>query len=203
MRVIHGAPTARTNYVIWAMKELGLDFENIPVNPFKGDNKKPEYLALNPTGLIPTLQEDDFILRESMAITYYLAKNFGNGLLWSPDPHEEAEIMQWTFFGILNLDKPAVNCILHGFAFPEEMRDPQVFADSRQALQAHLKILDQHLEGKDYLVGGRFTVADLNLAAMLDYARKARIDFTDFPHMQAWLMRCLERPARLEMNNPK
>ena len=104
MRIIHGAPSGRANYVIWAMKEMGLDFEINPVNPFKGETKKPEYLALNPLGQVPTLEEDGFILWESMAINFYLAKNYGaknNGgsLLWSDDPREEAEITQWSLFG--------------------------------------------------------------------------------------------------------
>lgn len=80
MRILHGAPYARTNYVIWTLKELGLEYENIPVNPMRGETKTPEYMALNPNGLIPTLEEDDLVLWESTAINFYLAKNYGDGL---------------------------------------------------------------------------------------------------------------------------
>ena len=205
MRIIHGAPSGRANYVIWAMKEMGLDFEINPVNPFKGETKKPEYLALNPLGQVPTLEEDGFILWESMAINFYLAKNYGaknNGgsLLWSDDPREEAEITQWSLFGILYLDKQVVNYILHKMALPEDKRDPAQLPKIEKTLTPHLKVLDDHLSGKDYMLGGRFTLADLNLAAMLDYTRKSGFDFSPYANLQPWLARCLDRPARQEMN---
>jgi len=199
MRIIHGTPYARTNYVIWAMKELGLDYENKPVNPMVGDTKKPEYLALNPNGLIPTLEEDGFIIWESMAINYYLARNYGDNLLWSADPKEEASIMQWSSFGFINIDKPAVNYILHKQAFPEAMRDPVQLKAAAEALVNHLKVIEGHLADKTYLVGERFTIADLNLSAILDYPRKSGYDLSDYPKLQGWLGRCLERPMRVQM----
>lgn len=203
MRIIHGFPHARTNYVIWAMEELGLKYEVNPVNPFVGETKKPEYLAINPNGLIPTLEEDGFILWETMAINSYLAKNHGDGLLWANNPQDEAMIMQWSFFGILNLDKAAVDCMLHKIALPKEMRDPDKLAAAQDGLVPHLKILDAHLEGREYLVGKGFTIADLNLAAMLDYALKAGFDFSQYDNLHPWLTRCLERPVRQKMNERK
>lgn len=200
MRIIHGAPYTRVNYVIWAMKELGLDYEINPVNPMMGETKKPEHLALNPNGLIPVLEEDGFVLWESMAINSYLAKNNGDGLLWATDPREEAEIMQWCIFGAASIDKPAVNYILHKQALPEEMRDAASLSSAQEALVPLLKVLDDHLAGKEYLVGGRFTIADLNLSAMLDYPRKSGFDLSEYNALQSWLARCLERPARVEMS---
>lgn len=200
MRIIHGVYYARPNYVIWAMKELGLEFENIPVNPMDGSAKKPEYLALNPAGLIPTYQEDDFILRETMAINYYLAKNHGDGLLWVSDPMDEALVMQWCFFGILYIDKPSVDYILYKIFLPEEMLDPEKVKASEEALLPQLKILNDHLAGRDYLAADKFTIADLNLSAMLEYARNAKFDFSAFGNVMAWMDRCLSRPMRLEMN---
>ncbi len=203
MRIIHGAPFARTNYIIWAMKEMGLAYEINPVNPFTGDNKKPEYLAINPNGLIPTLEEDGLILWESMAINFYLAKNYGDNILWSDDPKEEALIMQWSLFGILNLDKKAVDCMLHMVVLPKEMRDPATLKAAQSDLIPHLKILNDHLSGKKYLVAERFTIADLNVAAMLDYAVKSGYDFSSYDNLQPWLNRCLGRPIRVKMNEIK
>ncbi len=202
MRTIHGSPYARTNYVIWAMKELGLEYQVNPISPMAGETIKPEYLALNPNGLIPTLEEDGFVLWESLAINFYLAKNNGDGILWSDDPHEEAEIMQWGIFGIANLDKPAVDYILHKQAFPEDMRDGEKLAAAEQALAPLLQVLDGQLAGRQYLVGERFTLADLTLAAILDYPFKSGYDLSDYPAVQSWLSRCLERPMRVEMNRP-
>jgi len=201
MRTIHGSPYARTNYVIWAMKELGLEYQVNPISPMAGETRKPEYLALNPNGLIPTLEEDGFVLWESLAINFYLARNNGDGILWSDDPHEEAEIMQWGIFGIANLDKPAVDYVLHKHAFPEDMRDGATLAAAEQALPPLLQVLDGQLAGKDYLVGARFTLADLTIAAMLEYPLKSGYDMSGYPTLQGWLSRCLERPMRVEMNN--
>lgn len=199
MRIIHGVPYTRVNYVIWAMKELGLDYEINPVNPMKGETKKPEHLARNPNGLIPVLEEDGFFLWETMAINSYLAKKYGDGLLWASDPREEALIIQWCVFGAINIDKPAVNYILHKQALPAEMRSGDSLRLAQEALVPHLKILDDHLTSKDYLVGGRFTIADLNLSAMLDYPLKSGFDLSEYTALQSWLARCLERPERIRM----
>lgn len=203
MRKIYGAPTARTNYCIWVMEELGLTYENIPVNPFSGETKTAEYKALNPNGLIPTLEEDGQILWESMAVNFYLAKTYGRGKLMPDDPWEEALVLQWSLFGIQNLDKLAVNCILHKIALPEEHRDEGILKSAEEGLVPHLQILNTHLSGRQYLVGEAFSLADLNLAAMLDYARKARVDFSPYPDLETWLGRCLDRPVRRAMGGRK
>ena len=199
MRIIHGMPYARTNYVIWAMEELGLEYDVNPVNPMKGEGKMPQHLARNPNGLIPVLEEDGFFIWESAAINFYLAKNYGDGILWAADPHEEAEIMQWGVFGVSSLDKPAVNYILHKQALPEEMRDEASLKDAGEGVAIYAKILDDYLADKDYLVGERFTIADINLSAILDYPRKSGYDLSPYKNLTAWLSRCLERPARIQM----
>ncbi len=199
MRIIHGTPYARTNYIIWAMEELGLKYDVNPVDPMKGETKMPEHLERNPNGLIPVLEKDGFFIWETAAINFYLAKNYGNGILWASDPHEEAKIMQWCVFGASSLDKPAVNYILHKQAFPEEMRDAECLKDAEVAVAVYAKILDDHLADKDYLVGGRFTIADLNLSAILDYPRKSGYVLSPYKNLTAWLSRCLERPTRIQM----
>jgi len=180
MRIIHGIPYARTNYVIWAMKELGLDYEINPVNPMVGETKMPEHLARNPNGLIPVLEEDGFLLWETMAINSYLAKKYGDGLLWASDPQQEAEIMQWCVFGAISIDGPAVNYILHKQALPEKMRSADSLRLAQETLEPHLKVLDDYLAGREYFVGGRFTIADLNLSAMLDYLIQSSFDLSEY-----------------------
>jgi len=200
MRVIHGAPFARTNYIIWAMEEMGLDYENNPVNPLTGDTRMPGYLAINPNGLVPTLEEDGFTLWETMAINFYLAKNNGGHTLWSDDPQEEALIMQWSIFGIVNLDKLCIDSVLHQIVLPKAMRDPAKLKAAEEGLIPHLKVLDNTLSGNKYLVGARFTLADLNVSAMLEYAMKSGYDFSSYENLQPWLRRCLGRPIRVKMN---
>lgn len=199
MRKIYGAKQARANYVIWAAEELGLDYENIPVNPFDGSSKKPEYLAINPNGTIPTLDEDGFILWESMAINFYLARNYGDGILWSDDPHEEAMIFQWTFFVISEIEKHAVTLIIHKNILTEDQRSETVMAQCIETMTPKFKTLDDHLAGRDFLVGDRFSIADLNVAAILHYALRADYDFSAFKNLERWLNVQINRPARLKM----
>ncbi|NOZ42644.1 MAG: glutathione S-transferase family protein [Alphaproteobacteria bacterium] len=202
MRTIHGSPFSRTNYVIWTMKELGLDYNVNPISPMAGETRKPEYLVLNPNGLVPTLEEDGFVLWESLAINFYLAKNNGNGKLWADNPHHEAKIMQWCIFGAVNVDKPAVDYILHKNALPEEMREVAILNAAEQTLIPLLQVVEGQLADGEYLVDNRFTLADLTLAAILDYPRKSGYDLSPYPAIGAWLDRCLNRPARIAMSAP-
>jgi len=199
MRKIYGIKQARANYVIWAAEELGLDYENIPTSPFDDSSKSAEYLAMNPTGTIPTLAEGDFILWESMAINFYLARNYGEGLLWSEDPMEEAMIFQWTFFVLSEIEKNATTLAIQRHMLSEEERSETVIKDCIAALTPKLAVLDGHLAGRNFLVGDRFSIADLNVAAILQYALRAQYDFSPFKNLEKWLNVQINRPARLKM----
>ena len=175
------------------LEELGLEYEHVPTN-FLGGNKQPEYLALNPNGRIPTLVDGDTVLWESMAINLYLAAKYDGGL--EPKSVEElGRATQWSFWVMTEIEKAVIECLFHSVILPEDQRDAAVRAAAAKQLEAPLAVLDGALEGRDHLVGDRFSVADLNVASVLSWALLARVDLSAFPNVARWLGACTSRPA--------
>src|SRR6202040_1603837 len=97
---IYGIPRSRAFRTMWMAKELGLDYENIPIDFANDGTRTPEYLAINPNGHVPAIDDDGFILWESMAINLYLAKKYGGGDLYPVLFEDEARTWQWSFWGM-------------------------------------------------------------------------------------------------------
>jgi glutathione S-transferase len=174
--------------------ELGIEFEQVPID-FSTDAKSLEYLAINPNGRVPALVDGDFVLWESMAINLYLAKRHG-GALAPQTLAEEGHVLQWSFWAMTECDRAANTLTVHRFLRPEDQRDERLAAEAAQALEKPLFVLDCALDGKDYLVGGRFTVADLNVASVLSSVKLAKMSLEPYPHVDRWLRACLPRPAQ-------
>lgn len=193
MMKIYGIPQSRAGRCLWMARELGLQHENVPVH-FRATRESPELLKVNPNARIPALECDGFTLYESMAINLYLARKHGAGTPIAPASlEEEALATQWSFWVMTEIEKPVLTLLLHamGMAPAEE----PVLAQARAALDRPLGVLEQHLAGQDWLVGGRFTVADLNVASVMAWAKAAKLDLSPWPRVDAWLGRCLGRPA--------
>jgi glutathione S-transferase len=174
--------------------ELGLDFELVPIDFATGAHREASYVAVNPNAKIPAIDDDGLVLWESMAINLYLAKKHGQGL-WPETLADEARAWQWSFWVMTEIEKPLLSALFHRFLHPKDKRDPAVAEASLAEIRAPLAVLDAALDGRDYLLGGAFSVADLNVAAVLSWARLARIDLSATPALDAWLGRCLDRPA--------
>ena len=200
MITLYGTPASRTFRCLWMLKELGLEFEHVPTN-FAGENKQPDYLALNPNGRIPTLVDGDTVLWESMAINLYLAAKYDGGLQ-PKSVEEQARATQWSFWVMTETEKSVIECLFHSVMLPEDQRDTAVRAAAEKALEAPLAVLDGALEGRDQLVGDRFSVADLNVAAVLSWALLAGVDFSAFPNVARWLGACTSRPAAKAATKP-
>jgi glutathione S-transferase len=194
MLKIYGIPRSRAFRTLWVAKELGLDYENIPIGT-DGDTRTPDYLKINPNGHIPAIDDDGFILWESMAINLYLAKKHARGSLYPIRFEDEARTWQWSFWGMTEIERPVLTALFHRAIYPEEKRDAALADQCERELQAPLIVLDNAVAGSPYLLGEHFTVADLNLASILSWARPARIDLSRVPKMADWLKRCAERPA--------
>jgi glutathione S-transferase len=190
---LYGIPASRALRPLWMLEELGLEYENVPTN-FTVDNRKPEYLALNPNGRIPTLVDGDIVLFESMAINLYLARKYDGGL--EPKSLEDqARAVQWSFWVVTELEKLLVTVILNRFVFPEAERDPAAIDSALAEIPKPLAVLDGVLEGRRYLVGESFSVADLNVASVLVWAAPSGVSFAKYPNLERWLQECLSRPA--------
>jgi glutathione S-transferase len=179
---------------LWMLEELGVPYENIPTHFATGDTRKPGFLAINPNGHIPALVDGDVKLFESLAITLYLARKYGGGL-WPNHVEDEGRAFQWSFWAITELEEPLLILLMHGAMLPPAQRDAAKAADAKTRLAKPLDVLEGALRGRSVLLGTQFSVADLNVASVLSWARMLRIDLARWPWVDAWLTRCLDRPA--------
>ncbi len=190
---LYGTPGSRALRSIWAAEETGAEYELVATD-FGADSKQPEYLKLNPNGRIPTLVDGELVLFESMAINLYLAKKFG-GDLYPRDEADEARAIQWSFWGMTELEPKLMQMVLHKVMLPEDQRRPAVVAAAENDIVRPLDVLDAHLGSRDHVLGGEFTVADLNVAGALMLASFAGFDISRWGNATKWLDRCTARPA--------
>jgi glutathione S-transferase len=192
---IYGVPRSRAFRTLWLAKELGVDYDSVAVDFAGGETRQPAYLKINPNGHVPAIDDDGFVLWESMAINLYLAKKYGLGTLYPTDLHGEARAWQWSFWGMTELERNVLTAMFNRAIHPEGKRDAAAADAAEEELRQPLGVLDRAVSASPYLLGGDFTVADLNVAAILSWARPARIDFAPFPKAADWLSRCALRPA--------
>jgi glutathione S-transferase len=195
---IYGVPRSRAFRTLWLAKELGLDYENVGITFHTGETRTPSYMAINPNGHVPAIDDDGFILWESMAINLYLAKKHGLGTFYPTRLQDEARAWQWSLWGMTEIERPVLTAMFNRAIYPEDKRDAAAADAAEQDLQNPLRVLDGAVAKTPYLLGGEFTVADLNVASILSWARPARIDFAPFPKAADWLGRCALRPAAKE-----
>src|SRR5262252_3880275 len=190
---IYGIARTRAFRALWMAKELGLDYEHLPIEIGPAGARKREYLAINPNGRLPAIEDEDFILWESQAITLYLAKKHSPGRLYPATLAGEAKAWQWSLWAANEVERAVNIWSLHAVRLPPEDRDPQKLADALAVVAAPFRVLDGALAKQPYLLGNGFTVADLNVAAVI--SRAIDMDLSAVPHLAAWLHRCLDRPA--------
>lgn len=201
MLTIYGIPRSRAFRPLWTAHELGIPYTLHPVDMRKGEQKDPAFLAINPNGHVPAIKDGALVMWESLAIDLYLAKKHGGPL--APQTVEEDGLMtMWSFWAVTEVESHALQILYHRVLKPEAERDEQCAVDAVAALRKPTAILEAELKKTGgYLVGGRFTIADLNLAAVYSYAKPAPELFVDAPHVLAWLDGALERPAALAARN--
>ncbi len=205
---IYGVLRSRATRPVWMAKELGIPYEQVPViqhyrlsSPGAADvplnTQSPEFLAVNPNGLVPSIDDDGFVLNESLAITLYLARKHG-GPLAPQDVREEGLMTMWSLWAATECEAPALRAMQNAAAV--KTRDAAIYDASVAALKPKLAVLDKALRlGGGYLVGGRFTVADLNVAEIIRYAQSAPELFPAVPNVQSWIAACQARPAFVAM----
>jgi glutathione S-transferase len=172
--------------------ELGLKYDHKDYLPRAPETRTPEFRALNPNGRVPVIDDDGFVLSESMAINLYLAKKHGSPL-YPSDPRNEALAWQWSLWETDRLDRQIVNYVRHTTEFPEAERKKEIAEAAWQQVTESFDVLEAALGKSEWLAGPAFTVGDLNVAAAL--YRALALDTEKWPRTQAWLRRCWERPA--------
>jgi glutathione S-transferase len=206
MLKIYGVKSSRAARTLWLCRELGLPFEQVQVNFADPATKTPEFLAVNPSGKIPAIDDAGFTLSESMAINIYLAKKHASPLM-PTDLNGEAKVLQWSFWVMSETEKPLLQAMFQRMKEPGDPAaakyfrernplNPEVERAALEALEKPLTYLNDQLANKEYLLGREFTLADLNVASVLAWLLPARVDLATKPNVQGWLSRCLARPAR-------
>jgi glutathione S-transferase len=193
---IYGIARTRAFRALWIAKELGLDYEHLPIEIGDAGARSPEFSRLNPNGRLPFIDDNGFVLCESLAITLYLAKKHSLGDLYPSALEDEAKVWQWTSWALTEVDRGVNIWSLHAVRLPEAERDPAKRDEALKVLAKPFKVLDAAVTEQDYLLGSQFTVADLNVAAVI--SRAVDMDLSAVPNLKAWLTRCLERPAARE-----
>ncbi|HEX6321143.1 MAG TPA: glutathione S-transferase [Burkholderiales bacterium] len=189
----------RTNSVnvkkaLWAAEELGLKYERIDAGMEHGITRTPEYMKMNPNSLVPTIDDNGFVLWESHTVVRYLCAKHGAGTLWPTDPRARADGERWmdwafTFQGAMR------NVFWGLIRTPPEKRDPGAIEESRQKSAALAAILDRALERRPYVGGRAFTMGDIPIGCEVQRYLRVPIERPRAPALEAWFERLRERPA--------
>lgn len=210
MLTIYGAYRSRATRTYWLALELGIAFKSVPVlqarrmeNPLAPDaplnTASPAFVTINPMGQIPCIEDDGRVVIESMAINLYLAKKHG-GPLAPADLTEDTEMTMWSFFAATSIETTAlrISAVMNAGKAETEEGKTEIAVASR-LLQRPFAVLDQHLAKTGFMVGERFTVADLNVAEVIRYAQGATALMDAYPTLQGWLAKVQARPAFVKM----
>ena len=138
---IYGSPMSRAFRVLWMAQELGLQYDNVPLDPRAGDTRKPDYLKINPNGHVPAIVDGDCVLWESLAINLYLAKKHG-GPLAPKDLAEEGKALAWSMWALTELEDNIVMLVQSVLMPPERKPDAARVEKAKTAVNAPLRVLD-------------------------------------------------------------
>jgi glutathione S-transferase len=181
--------------VLWCCDELELSYERVDAGGTFGGTHDSEYLAMNPTGLIPTIRDDGFTLWESNTIVRYLAAKYGANNLWSEDPAARALAEKWMDYQLGSL-WPAFKAAFLGLVrTPPEKRDSDQIRASLEGTAEALSILDAHLASEDYVAGTDLTIGDVALGSTVYRWLNMEIQRPEMPNLKAWHDRLTTRPA--------
>lgn len=198
MRLYHHPMSANARRARLAAVALGVDLELVLVDLAKGEQRRPEYLRLNPNGRVPLLDDDGFLLNESHAIMQYLAERTPGQELYPSAPQPRADVNRWMFWSAQHL-QPAVSVlnwerVIKPFLGRGEP-DPKELARGEQLFTECARVLDAQLAGQAWVARGALTLADLALAAGLMPAERARLPLAEYPQLSAWFQRVRQLDA--------
>jgi len=193
-------PQSSGSRIQWALEELGLPYEYERIDRDKMEHKSPEYRAINPNGKVPALVDDGEPYFESLAILLHLAEKYGTTKgLWPARGTERAEALSWTVWAATELWAYMIQYLYHGLdtpiSFAKAQRSKAAGAWSRANFSQHLDMLEQRLQGRNYVMGSAFTLVDLPIASVLRFGTRFGASIDGRPNVGAWLARCVARPA--------
>ena len=192
---VYGFPKTRSLRILWTLEEIGADYGLVKVDLFKGEAEEPAFLRLNPAGKVPVLVDDDLVLSESGAICTYLADKYPeSGLAPEPRTEQRAIYDQMCFFALTELEQPLWTMAKHRFVLPAQLRVPDVIDAANWEFARAVDALAMRIGEQEFVLGSRFTVADVLVGNVLSWARNSDMPI-EADLVNTYADRVLGRPA--------
>jgi glutathione S-transferase len=194
-------PMTSATRVHWALEELGVPYEKHKVDLAAGEQKKPEYLAINPNGKVPALVDGDAKVFESVAIFTWLGEKYGveKGLWPRVGTPDHAEALSWLVWGTVEVGPAVFGHAMHAtdarMALPKEHRSAHLAQMAKDRWAGFMKVLDGRLAGREYTLGSTFTLVDVANASLVGFASMMAGLAVEGKNVSAWASRCQQRPA--------
>jgi glutathione S-transferase len=195
LRILGRISSINVQKVVWCCDEIGLEYERVDVGGKFGGNDTPEYLAKNPSGLVPTLEEDGFVLPESNAIVRYLAARHSAGKLWPEDPHERAQVDRWMEWLSTSFVPAQRDAFWELIRVAPEKRNAATIEASRVKSEKCAAILDKQLAGRRFIAGERFTAADIVIGCGVHRWLNLPLERAARPNLQRYYGELKSRPG--------
>ncbi len=192
MQLYEFAPTCSIR-VRWILQELGVDFEPVTINLMAGEHHHPEFLKINPAGKIPVLVDDGLVLTESVAIGLYLAEKYPHEGLVPTDIKQRSQVYRWLLFVTTELEQPLWRISRHTMLYPEHLRLPAEVSLARQDFTEMVAVMEDQMQGRQFIVGDMVTIADFVCAYTLDWANEVGL-LDGCPQLLQYLERMYARP---------
>jgi glutathione S-transferase len=193
LRIWGRSNSVNVKKALWCAEELGLKYERIDAGMAHGVVNTPEYRKMNPTGLVPTIDDDGFVLWESHTIVRYLCAKHSVGRLWPADLKARADAERWMDWAFTF--QSAMRNVFWGLIrTPPEKRDPKAIDEGCQRSAQLVAMLDGVLAHKPYVAGSAFTMGDIPIGCEVQRWMRVPIERASFPHVEAWFGRLRERP---------
>ena len=197
---LYGWPNSTSGRVRWALKELGVSYERVELDRQKGENRTPEYLAINPTGKVPGLVDDGQAYFESAAIILHLGETYGRERgLWPAGGPARAEALCWTIWSATELQAYMMQWLYHGLDTPVSYapadRSRATAEYNHGQFLRNLDALEARLASREHLLGAGFSLADIPAASTLATGLDLGASLEGRKNVTAWLDRCRNRPT--------
>jgi glutathione S-transferase len=190
------SPRSTASITTLVLEELGVAHEKVKVDLKAGDQKKPDFVKLNPNAKVPVIVHDGTVIWESVAITLYLGETFGvdKGLFPAAGP-KRGEAMKWCVWANVTLGDAFGRFARNTMSWiPAEQQNARAAESALGEVNDCLRILDAELSTRFFLIGD-FTLVDAHVSSLIDWLRHSKVDFAAYSHLNAWSKRCSERPA--------
>lgn len=198
MKLYHFPISPNSRRVVAVLNHLHLDCDLEVVDLSKGEQLQKDFIKLNPNHMIPALVDGDFVLWESNAIMQYLCSKIPNNGLWSTDPRGQADIARWQFWQSAHFGSACSVFIFERVikkVFLSAEADPQEIAKGEERFHRFAKVLEDHLKGREWLVGNAVTLADFSVGSFLALAEMAQFPMSPYKEIPRWYRNIEQLPA--------